>query len=55
MDFTIAGGFQKWADLDDTSALSRAKREEVFRKFLEKMTAIETTLNGSALEAYRSF
>jgi len=43
-DFTIAGGFEKWATLDDVSALSKAMGEETFHKFQEKMAAIETNV-----------
>ena len=43
-EFTIAAGFEKWADLDDTTALPRAMGEATFRKFEEKMQAIETNV-----------
>ena len=43
-DFTIAGGFEKWATLDDATALPKAMGEPVFRKFQEKMAAIETNV-----------
>jgi len=43
-DFTIAGGFEKWATLDDASALSKAMGEQAFHKFQEKMAAIETNV-----------
>jgi hypothetical protein len=37
-EFTVATGFQKWADLDDTLGA------ETFRKFEEKMQGIETNV-----------
>jgi hypothetical protein len=43
-EFTIAAGFEKWADLDDTAALPKAMGEATFRKFEEKMQAIETNV-----------
>ncbi len=41
-EFTVAAGFAKWAELDDTTALPKAMGAETFRKFEEKMQAIET-------------
>jgi len=43
-DFTVATGFEKWAELDDTNALPKAMGEETFRKFQEKLTAIEANV-----------
>jgi hypothetical protein len=43
-EFTIVSGFEKWAELDDTTALSTAMGAETFRKFEEKMQAIETNV-----------
>jgi len=48
-EFTIASGFQKWAELDDTAALPKAMGEETFRKFGEKMQAIETNVEDYIL------
>ena len=43
-EFTVAAGFEKWAELDDTTALPKAMGAETFRKFEEKMQAIETNV-----------
>jgi hypothetical protein len=43
-EFTVAAGFEKFAELDDTTALPKAMGAETFRKFEEKMQAIETNV-----------
>jgi hypothetical protein len=43
-EFTVAAGFEKWAELDDATALPKAMGAEMFRKFEEKMQAIETNV-----------
>ncbi len=43
-EFTVATGFEKWADLDDATALPKAMGAETYRKFEEKMQAIETNV-----------
>jgi len=43
-EFTVAAGFQKWADLDNATALPKAMGEQTFQKFEEKMQAIETNV-----------
>jgi hypothetical protein len=48
-EFTIAAGFEKWAELDDTTALPTAMGAETFRKFEEKMQAIETNVEEYVL------
>jgi hypothetical protein len=48
-EFTIAAGFEKWADLDDTAALPKAMGAETFRKFEEKMQAIEINVEEYVL------
>jgi hypothetical protein len=59
-EFTVAAGFEKWAELDDPSALAKAMGAETFRKFEENMQAIETNLEEyivnyeSALSYYPS-
>ena len=45
-EFTVAAGFEKWAQLDDAAALSKAMGAETFRKFQEKMQAIETNVEN---------
>ena len=52
-EFTIAVGFEKWADLDDTAALPKAMGAETFRKFEEKMQAIETNVEEYVLAYQR--
>jgi len=48
-DFTVAAGFEKWAELDDAAALPKAMGEQTFRKFEEKMQAIETNVEDYIL------
>ena len=40
-DFLVAAGFEKWATLDDTTALPKAVGAENMKKFQEKMNQIE--------------
>lgn len=48
-EFTVAAGFEKWADLDDAAALPKAMGAETFRKFEEKIQAIETNVENYIL------
>jgi hypothetical protein len=48
-EFTVAAGFAKWAELDDATALPKAMGAETFRKFEEKMQAIETNVEEYVL------
>jgi hypothetical protein len=43
-DFIVASGFEKWSELDDAAALPKAMGDETFRKFEDKIHAIETNV-----------